>query len=190
MTREDRKLLRQFHSILNQAIRSLYLRTKKPFDLDGVWQEMEATHSFTLHQMRPSFGEQYMRILVQHRLKRTAMTAKQQEAAQAEAVAGVQVELDFDDIEQFRGAPRSISYEDRPGHVVYMPFEDSTREQRRLSLALLDKNIGQDMVRRQAQITATDFADRLADTFGDLPLKDLVRLWRGQGGAAGAGGEG
>lgn len=186
MTREDRKLHKQFHRILEQAIRSLYRRIRKPIDLDGVWAEMETAHSYTLAQMRPNFGEQYMRVLVQHRLKRTVMSAKEQDRAEAQAA---QTELDFEDIEQFRGAPRGISYEDRPGHVVYVPFEDSHCEQRRLSLVLLDKNIGQDMVRREAQVAATKFADSLAKIFGDLPPRELIRLWRKRGGVGSAGGE-
>lgn len=192
MSPGDRKLLRLFYRIMNRAVRACYRRDGHT-DVEEVCSEMERDSDFTLENLLPQFGRQYMRILVQKRLKRLAMNnghSQAVRAAAATAAAQNQRELDIENIEQFRGAPISISLEDRPGHVIYMPFEDTLREQRRLSLWLLDHSISADVNKRQAQARVTDFADHLADFYGDLPVKDLVERWTADGrpGAEAAGG--
>lgn len=188
MTLEDRASLKEFRDIALQAMRACYRRDGFA-DLSGVWEEMERTNGHTVKRLVPSFGRQYQRIIVQQMLKRNAMNNghQHQEAEAAEVAASQQPEFDFADIEQFRGAPVTISLEDRPGHVIYVPFQDSTRRQRELSLKLLDASIHHDTDRREAQARGTRFADTLADLYGDLPVKELIRLWRAarRGGAAG-----
>src|SRR5260370_547048 len=141
MSPEDRDAFTKFRSILRDAIRTRYQRQGYA-DLDDVCTEMERTSSRKLKRLAPRFGRQYMRILAQHELKRRDMktngrhrtTSQKHRCTNAPITTVEQSELDFADIDQWRGIPPSVTLEDRPGHVIYMPWEDLIRWQRHACL--------------------------------------------------------
>ena len=85
-----------------------------------------------------------------------------------------------------RGIPPNVTYEDKPGHVVYVCYLDTTQFERAAALALLAKSIAADQQTYLALKAGNDFADSLVPLYGDLPTRDLYRHFMGGHAAGGS----
>jgi hypothetical protein len=56
----------------------------------------------------------------------------------------VEEQLEFAGMEEFRGIPHNVTYEGRPGHVVYICYLDTINSQRTAALTLLGNSIAAD----------------------------------------------
>jgi hypothetical protein len=162
---------------LNEAIRAEVLwccQNDKRVDVEKVGKRVYELHSVLIRENHEALSHAQVRILIQHALRALADAAP--DVLDDDAVP----ELDLPGIEEFfRGIPRMVAYEDRPGHRVYIEYRiDSLREERRKMLFLKDRSIQADVRRRQPLAAGNEFLDSLANTYGDLPAGELLKRWR------------
>jgi hypothetical protein len=125
-------------------------------------------------------ADRYFRIKVQHRLRR-AERKRGPDPAEAGKTAEEpeQPELDFPDIEEFRGIPKYLPMHGDDGQIVYPNYMDDTNEEMRAAmLKFKDIRITFDTLSRQRLAVANGRASGLVKLFGDLPPRELIRLWR------------
>jgi len=169
-------LLERFYKIVDREIRQL-LR-KGPTDLDAVCKAIEESSSMLLLKIEPALGKRHWRIIVQRRLKHTQIPPSK--ALAKAAAAARQPEFDFHNIEQFRGIPDSVTYEDQPGHVTYLHYLDTTKILRKISRDLLSTEIAADIKQLHAREASDQYADRLTEDYGgdeNTPLRNILVRW-------------
>ena len=169
-------LLDRFYKIADREIANLLRRG--PTDLDAVCEAIELSSSMLLDRLKPMLGDRQWRIMVQRRLKHTRVALP--DALRKAALEAQQPEFDFHDIQQFRGVPDSVTYEDKPGHVVYIHYLDTTKVTRKASRDLLAASIDADLKQLNALDTANEYADHLTESLGggeDAVLRDILERW-------------
>ncbi len=81
-------------------------------------------------------------------------------------------------MKEFRGYPEQLTYEDKPGHVVYVNSPKSRKYDRRKGAEYLELLHERDKQRIRIVRTGNRRADQMEAVYGDLPLEELVRLWK------------
>jgi hypothetical protein len=169
MPQEDLGLLRrQLVKIAKEEVRTS-LRTGKT-DRETVALRVEARAATLIWKLAPLLISAELRNIVAHLLKKTDISGNEEEAA---AVAETYRQMELADMEEFRGIDPNVTYEDRPGHVIYIPYLKTRKAQRAAALAYLDRGIAADLEKRQAMEAGNDFADPLVELYGDEELLDL-----------------
>jgi hypothetical protein len=180
-TVEELRLLRRLSHVIRQQVRYCQLHDK-PADVEKVYQLVCDTASILVGQVVGPMGHQQLRIKIQHALKRTEINQSASAARQAEGIEREpdQAELDFANMEQFRGIPPSIAYEEPEGsgHIVYVPYIDAVKAQRDGAASLHHKGITFDVKAEELLLASNRFCDSLIPLYGDLPVRELIRLWR------------
>jgi len=155
-------------------------------DLETVYQHLTKSAPFSLKRLKAFLADEQVRIIIQKCFKRCTVSA--QDAAEQAAREAAQTEFDFFEMEQFRGVRPRITYRSEK-KMEYVEYDRCYEWQRLLSIANLDTGIGADIARRDAEIAANKFLQPLVKKYGDLPAKELARLWlRDQEGGMAAGG--
>jgi hypothetical protein len=178
-------LLDQLNNVVDRVGRDCLRRG--PTDLDAVCEAIAATASMLIAKLLPELGERQFRIIVQRRLKR--LTLPVEKAAEEVQREDQQPYLDFDELDQVRGVPPTITFCNDAGGIEYIPYRKTRRKHRAQGLLVLDEGIADDMKTRQAMAVSNEFLDGLADIYGDLDADELGLLWqrdqreRGQSGA-------
>lgn len=127
----------------------------------------------TFYPLILELANKHVRNIIQRRLKYTAVPP-------AEIITNQQ-QLELAAMDEFRGIPDSISYEETPGHVVYVPYRETLEWQRVAALALLDGNIRDVQHSRQRLAAGNRFATLLVAHYGDLALSQLLDKWNAEG---------
>lgn len=169
-------LLERFHKIAEREISS-HLR-RGPTDLETICQSIEESSTVLLGKLEPLLGKQQWRIIVRRKLKRTRIELP--EALKQAAQEAAQPEFDFHDIEQFRGIPDAITYEDQPGHVTYIHYLDTSKRIRKMARNYLAASIESDQKQLNALDAGNDHADALTEELGgdeDAILRDILEQW-------------
>jgi hypothetical protein len=161
-------LRKQLNRIAKEEIRSC-LRAGKT-DLETVAQRVEIRASVLIDQLAPELAAAEVREIVRRLLKKTEV---EPEDAQA-----VDSQTEFAEMDEFRGIPPNVTYEDRPGHVAYVCYLDTQQFERAAALRLLEKSIEADQQTYLAMKAGNDFAEALVQIYGDLPLSELYRLYK------------
>lgn len=154
-------------------------------DVDTVDRYLAKSASTLFKRISVLLAKEQRRILIQKLLKRCTVSVRQAtDKAFAEAA---QAEFDFFEIEQFRGLARRISYREG-AEVKYVEYNRSLEWQRLASISLLSAGIAADIARRDAEIAANNFLQKLVKKHGDLPAELLAAFWwRGHRGDASSG---
>jgi len=163
-----RKYRKQFNRLLDSAIRECS-RENGETDLDTVYRYLKKHDSRFLGRLGLLLIDEHFRILIQKRFKRHTIPVPEAEKR------GAQAELDFSNMDEFRGIGDYITYADDHRKIKYMLYRYSTEEQRARSIAHLNRGIQSDIARRDAEIAGYDFLHRLVLRYGDLPAWQLIR---------------
>lgn len=174
--KESRRLRASFNRSIDNAIRECERKSgDHTADVEGVYAEVMASSSRLLQRITPILADEQIRILIQHRLRRSAISPEEAEVKlQQEAM---QQEFDFFNMEQFRGLTRRISFEDKPGHIAYIDYQLSLQFHRTSSMTIKQSSIQNDQKYLQTEAAADQWLARRVKEFGDLPAGELVRLW-------------
>jgi hypothetical protein len=190
MSLEELILMRDLNRVIRQEVRYCQIHDR-PADVEKVYRLVCDVAAILVEKVIGPMGHRQLRVKIQHALKRTVVDEGNAAANEADAQEQ-QPELDFANMEEFRGIPPSIAYAEPEGsgHIVYVPYAEAIKIRRDGAVKLQDKGIVYDVKSRQLLVSGNAFADSLMKRYGDLPVKELVRLWRadGQPGAAMTGG--
>lgn len=160
---------KQLIRIAKEEIRDC-LRSGQKTDRETVAQRVEARASILIDQLAPELAAAEVREIVGRLLKKTEVPPED-----AEAMAR---QMEFSEMDEFRGIPPNVTYEDTPGHVAYVCYLDTQRFERAAALALLAKGIEADQQTYLAMKSGNDFSDTLVAIYGDLPLRELYRRFK------------
>jgi hypothetical protein len=150
-------------------------------DLETVACRVETRASVLIEQLAPKLAAAEVREIVQRFLKKTEVGPDPKEEPD------VAQQMEFAGMDEFRGIPPNVTYEDEPGHVAYVCYLDTKQLERAAALRLLAKSIEADQQTYFAMKAGNDFADTLVRIYGDLPLSELYRLYRADRGRRAAG---
>jgi hypothetical protein len=179
MRRENLDSLRkQLIEIVKEEIRDC-LRAG-PTDLETVAQRVEQRASMLIRKLAPMLAAAEVRDIIGNLLKKTAVKPDDAES--------VDRQMEFEQMDEFRGIPPNVTYEDRPGHIAYISYLDTREVERAAALILLAKSIQADQQTYLALKAGNEFAAHLAQVYGDLPLLDLYRRHKADQGRAQSGG--
>lgn len=138
-------------------------------DLETVARRVEVRASVIIDQLAPELAAAEIREIIRGLLKRTEVRPDDTEAIR---------QMEFASMEEFRGIPPNVTYEDKPGHVVYICYLDTTQVERAAALRLLAKSIEADQQTYLALKAGNEFADSLIAIHGDVPLWELYRRYK------------
>lgn len=192
MTPEEARWDRLLNRAIDQEIKYCN-RHDKPVTLDKLDVRVLEKHSVLLAQAKEFLALRYRRIKEQHRLRlRTRQYAERngngdgKSQAQSQPTAEetappqpLQPELDFTDIEQFRGLPRLQPVRQKNGKKDYLDYWDDTSiASRKQILELKLESHEADSISIQRLAEANNFFDHLATIYGDLPPRKLLERWQ------------
>lgn len=161
-------LRRQLTKIIKEEIRTA-LR-QGPTDRETIAKRVESRATMLIAQLEPELAAAEIREIIRRMLKTTEVKSEDTDAM-------IQ-QMEFADMDQFRGIPYNVTYEDRPGHVVYVCYLDTRQFERAAALKLLADSIEADQQTYLAMKAGNDFADTLVLIYGDLPPRDLYRHYK------------
>jgi hypothetical protein len=187
MTPEEARWDRLLNRAIDQEIKYCN-RHDKPVTLDKLDARVTKNHTVLLEKAKEFLAVRYRRIKEQHRL-RSLKRAQPSDNGDAEhppemqrasaPPEPVQPELDFTNIEQFRGLPRLQPVRQKDGHIDYVDYwDDSTIAIRQQMLELKQESHKADALSIQRQSEANSFFDHLATIYGDLSPRNLLGFWR------------
>jgi hypothetical protein len=169
MNQENQNLWeKQLNKIIDEEVRACLLAG--PTDLETVAEKVEARASVLINKLSKALAYQHVRERIRRKLKRTQVLPCDLE--------GEARQMAFEEMDEFRGIPPAVTYEDKPGHVVYISYLDTRELERAAALALLYRSITYDQKAYLALHSGNEFASRLAQTYGDLPLWDLYQRYQ------------
>ena len=163
-------LRKRLLKIIGEEIR--YALRLGPTDLEAVYARVMERSSMLVERLQKPLAEAELRAMIQRKLKHTALRPDEILTKTEDRQMGLE------GMEEFRGVPESVSYEDRPGHVAYIPYLDTLEFHRVAAALLLSMQMEADAKKYRALTAANDFAASLVALFGDLPLHELVSLWQ------------
>lgn len=140
-------------------------------DLETVAKRVEERASKLIAKLAPELARAEVREIIRRLLKRTRIKPEPEPSSP-------QMEFEFSNMEEFRGIPPNIAYEDAPGHVAYVSYLNSLEHQRTGALALLGDSIEADKRTYHALKSGNEFAEKLMRAYGDLPVRELYRKFR------------
>ena len=143
---------------------------KVPPTLDDVDTAVEGRCSMLMEQVGPLLAKRERREMVRAKLKKTEVTPKK--------AAAVVRQTEFAEMEEFRGIPPTVTYENAGAEVEYIPYFNTTEIERAAALRLLADSIAEDQQTYLAMKSGNEFASTLVTLYGDLPLWDLYGRWK------------
>lgn len=167
-------LKKQLNKIIAEEIRKA-LRAG-PTDRETVAQSVEKRATILMKKLALQLAAEELREMIRRMLKKVQFDP------------GKAGQMEFAAMDEFRGIPPNVTYEDKPGHVAYICYLDTTETQRTAALALLAKSMAADQQTYRALESGNDFASELVKQYGDLPLRDLYRRYKDDHGQAAGGG--
>jgi hypothetical protein len=87
-------------------------------------------------------------------------------------------QLIFEGMEPFVGYPAQLTYEDKPGHVVFVDSRKARQSDREKAEEYLEQLLEWDKQRISYLKKGNRFALKLVATYGDLPLEKLIDSWK------------
>lgn len=181
--------MRQLNKVIREKIRYCQ-RYDQPADVEKVYLLVKKDATVLMGQTLEPLADQQLRIKIQHALKSTEVTLDNVAKVEAELLEEErQPELDLGDIEEFRGLRPQYAYiEPLPTpHVAYFVYSRGLKYHRDSAVEVLRDGIKGDTRQLNLLVSGNEFADALMATYGDLPLEDLIRLWRKNQARGGAG---
>jgi hypothetical protein len=158
-------LRRKLTKIIAEEIRAC-LRAG-PTDRETVAERVEDRASMLIKKLAPMLAAAEVRAIIGRMLKKT-------EVRPEDAVEIVR-QLEFSEMDEFRGIPPNVTFEDEPGHVTYICYLDTKSVERAAALRLLAKSIEADQQTYLAMKAGNEFAEALVKIYGDLPLWELYQ---------------
>ena len=123
-----------------------------------------------MEQLGSLLARRERREMIRAKLKKTEVPPKK-------AIAAVR-QMEFAEMEQFRGIPPTVTYDDGKGETKYIPYLDTHEFERAAALRLLADSIAADQQTYLAMKAGNEFASALVALYGDLPLWDLYGRWK------------
>jgi len=139
-------------------------------DLETVAVRVEARAEWLIEKLWRGMARADLRRMLSGLLKRTEVKPEDE--------AEVSRQLEFSEMEEFRGIPYNVTYYDKPNHCSYTCYLDTLTAERDLALALLAKSILADQQTYLLLKAGNEFAASLVAIYGDLPLWDLYTRYK------------
>jgi hypothetical protein len=168
--RELRAALTQLNRIIDEEIRAA-LR-KGPTTVEAVDQKVKTRCSILMEQVGMLLAARERREMIRQKLKKTEVAPKQAAAAMQ------RMQMEFSGMEEFRGIPPTVTYATKEGIVKYIPYLTTHECERAAALKLLADSIAADQQTYLAMKSGNEFAAKLVNIYGDLPLWELYRHWK------------
>lgn len=191
---ENLKLFtRRLNKIIDREIREAEFEGNGATDVDTVYRRVKKSCSTFIDKLLDWFKEQHLKNMIRHRLKHPggrrsgkASSSSYQRAASEAFREREDEQLVFPGMEEFRGYPPKLSYEDEPGHVKFVNSRRSVESDRDQAEKYAEKLSGWFIKRNQKLKAGNRFARTLVKAYGDLPLEELVERWQKDHGAESA----
>jgi hypothetical protein len=87
-------------------------------------------------------------------------------------------QMEFSEMDEFRGIPDNVTYEDERGHVAVIRYLDTQELERNAAETLLANSIAADQKTLLAMKAGNNFATALVKIYGDLPLWELYKRYK------------
>ena len=169
-TDNPKALLRRLNRIIDEEIRSAS-SLGQIADVESVFQKVVKRSSMLMAELSSQLGLARLRSMIQRKMK----------LVPSERIESDEVQMVFENMEEFRGVPERIAYRNRPHPTPYVTYLDSVEEQREAALALLDGGLDADHKTRDTLAASNEYAHRFVIRYGDKPLRELIALWIADG---------
>ena len=185
MQESPNSLTRKLNKIIQSEIADAQHQGSGKTDVETVFQRVKARCKNFLHDLAFLFFDRYLRLLIGHKLKHRNNGAgygrRRRDPAGAagpDLSPGADKQYVFPGMEEFRGYPEQLTYEDKPGHVIFVDARKSLEYDRAEAEKYAEK-LTKWHIRRTTRLKKGNrFARRLLKLYGDLPLETLVEQWQ------------
>ena len=150
-------------------------------DSSAIMASLDSSRNFQKSVLlaAPCLAQKAVKQSVSGKLQRSVRTIKK--AEESAHVESAQLELEYENIEEFRGVPISIRYVipengTKAAHVSQVEYRYSNRDQRRSSLKLQEERNRKNEDAYQIEKTVNDLLEPLVDKYGDHPPAVLWNL--------------
>ena len=178
---ENPNLLKKFYKIIDSETTRTQEANAGTTDVATVAGRVQRLCKPFLNDLLLLLGDIYFKLVIGQRMKRRGSGIRLLRfRRRRKAIAGSETEqqLVFEGMEELRGYPAQLTYEDKPGHVVFVDSRKSREFNREKGEQYLEQLHEWDKQRINFLKTGNRFARQLVKAYGDLPLEELVERWK------------
>ena len=175
---DNQNLLKKFYKIVDSETARAQDSNDGTTDVETVARRVKQLTKPFLSDLLLLLGELMFNSVIGKRMKRGFKRFRFRRKNKTQTYPEPTEQLDFEGMEAFRGYPAQLTYEDKPGHVVYVDSNKSRALDRDKGEEYLEQLLEWDKQRINFLKTGNRFARQLVKTYGDLPLEELRRRWK------------